>query len=225
MFESLKLADITKKQDGILRKQTSTSPVIWRVAENGVKAIVKDYSYNGFWFRNIIGRFLIWREKKAYKRLEGLSGVPALFGSLGGIALIIEEIQGIDIGTMEARGTTPDKKFFRDFKKLIDIFHERGIAHCDLKRALNIIIGDDGNPYIIDWAASISKSEFRFFPLNLIYERFVLDDLNAITKIKLKYCPESVSPEEKRRYTERSRAEKIIRTIKDLLKDFLKKVA
>jgi RIO-like serine/threonine protein kinase len=224
MFEGLTLADISKIQCGILRKSTSTRPVVWRIEEKGVKAIVKDFSYNSFWFRNIVGRFLIWREKKAYKRLEGVSGVPAFFGSIGGMALIIEEIQGTDIGPVEV-GKTLDEKFYTDLEDLIDRFHDRGIAHCDMKRAPNIMLGNDGNPYIIDWAASISKSEFRFFPLNLIYKRFLQDDLNAITKIKLKYRPESVSPEEKSRYIERSRAEKTIRSIRDRLRKWLKKIA
>lgn len=224
MFEGLTLENISKKQKGILRKPTSTRPIIWRVEENGVTAIVKDFSYNSFWFRNIFGRFLIWREKKAYGRLKDFPGVPAFFGSIGGTALIIEEIQGTDISTM-AVVKTLDERFFNELKKLIDSFHARGIVHCDLKRAPNIMVGNDGKPYIVDWAASVSKSELKIFPLNLIYERFVKDDLNAITKIKLKYRPESVSPEEKLRYTERSRAEKLIRAIRDRLRKFIQKVA
>jgi RIO-like serine/threonine protein kinase len=224
MFENLTLADISKKQCGILRNATSTRPVIWRIEENGVKAIVKDFSLNSYWFRNILGRFLIWRERKAYKKIKGLTGVPALYGSIGGIALIIEEIQGTDIGSREVLKKL-EEKFFMDLKNLIDRFHDRGIAHCDLKRAPNIIIGNDGNPYIIDWAASISKSELGFFPLNIIYKKFIRDDLNAITKIKLKWRPEKVSPEEKLLYAYQSRSEKIIRTIRNWFRDCLKKFA
>ena len=224
MFENLTPADISKKQCGILRNSTSTRPVVWRIEENDVKAIVKDFSHNGFWFRNIFGRFLMWREKKAYQKLEGLPGVPALLGSVKGTALILEEIQGTDIGSREVIKTL-DEKFFNDLKNLIDRFHDRGIAHCDLKRAPNIIRGNDGKPYIIDWAASISKSEFGFFPLSIIYKRFIQDDYNAVTKIKLKYRPESVSSEEKLRYSERSRTEKVIRAIRDWLRNFLKKIA
>jgi serine/threonine protein kinase len=145
MFEGLTIADIAERQCGILRKPTGTRPVIWRIEENGVKAIIKDFSLNSFWFRNIAGRFLIWREKKAYKRLEGFQGVPAFYGSIGGIALIIEEIQGINLGNIEASKKL-DENFFRDLKQLIDRFHDRGIVHCDLKRAPNIIIGNDGSP-------------------------------------------------------------------------------
>jgi RIO-like serine/threonine protein kinase len=224
MFDNLKLTDIPKKQCGIIRNSSSTRPVIWRIEENGVKAIIKDFSLNGFWFRNIVGRFLIWREKKAYKRIAGLAGVPALYGSIGGIALIIEEIQGTDISRIEVVKSL-DEHFFKGLENLVTRIHDRGIAHCDLKRAPNIMIGNDRNPYIIDWAASISKSELGFFPLSTIYKKFIQDDLNAITKIKLKWQPESVSPEEKRLYDYQTRVEKIIRAIRDWFKTCLKKFA
>ena len=223
MFDSLSLSDISKKQCGILRKPTSTSPVIWRIEENGVRAIVKDFRFNGFLFRNTVGRFLIWREAKAYRRLKGLKGIPALYRSIDGIALVIEEIKGRDIEPIEIISRLSED-FYEDLQLLIEKIHIRGIAHCDLKRAPNIILGNDGKPYIVDWAASISRREFRFFPLRYIYERFIQDDLNTITKLKLKYCPERVTPEEKSKYTKRSRAEIIIRTIKDKIKDNLKRI-
>jgi RIO-like serine/threonine protein kinase len=224
LFESLKLSDIPKQQCGILRKPSSTRPVIWILEQDGVKAIVKDFCFNGFLFRNTIGRFLVWREKKAYERLKGLKGVPILYRAIDGLALVIEAIPGNNIEAMETVAKLSDN-FFEDLRVLVDNIHERGLAHCDLKRAPNIILGDDGKPYIVDWAASISKREFGFFPLYLIYEMFIQDDLNAIIKIRLKHHPENVTPEEKNQYAHRSIAEKVIRNIKDKIKDFLKKIA
>lgn len=224
MFETLTLSDISKRQCGILRKPTSTRSAVWRVEENGVRVIVKDFSYNGFWYRNTAGRFLIWREEKAYRRLRGLKGIPAFFRSVGGLALIVEEIRGTNIEMPEVIAGL-NNRFFDDLKALIHQIHERGLAHCDLKRAPNIILGRDGKPYIVDWAAAISAREFRFFPFKPIYRRFLQDDLNAVTKVKLKYCPENVSPEEKRLYMNRSRFERAIREIKRILKVSLKKIA
>ena len=224
MFESLQLSDIPKRQCGIIRKPTSTSPVIWMMEENGVKTVVKDFSLNGFLFRNTIGRFLVWRESKAYRRLRGLKGIPALYRTLGGLALIFEAIPGKSIESVEVVKNLSES-FFEELSILVKRVHERGMAHCDLKRAPNIILGEDGKPYIVDWAGSISRQEFRFFPLNRIYEKFIQDDLNALIKIRLKHCPERVSPEEKNRYILRSKTEKIIRALKDWVKDNLKKVA
>ena len=108
---------------------------------------------------------------------------------------------------------------------LVERIHRRGVAHCDLKRAPNILLGDDGKPYIVDWSASVSEGEFKFFPLNIIYSRFLRDDFNAIIKIKLQYIPDSISPEEKQRYYYRSTGEKLIRAVRDRLREILKKVA
>ncbi len=224
MFESLTLSDISKKQYGILKKPTSTSPAVWRIQEDGVRAVVKDFHFNGFWFRNIVGRFLIWRESKAYRKLKGLKGVPEFYRTIKGLALIIEEIQGSDIEELEVISSLNDE-FYSELKTLIDRFHERGLVHCDLKRAPNIMLGNDGKPYIVDWAAAISESELKFFPLNLIYKRFIQDDRNAITKLKLKYLPESVSQEEKDLYMKRSRAEIIIRKIRNFFRETLKRIA
>ena len=223
MFENLTLADISKKQCGILRKPSNTRPAVWRIEERGVKAVIKDFHYNGFWYKNIVGRFLVWRESKAYRRLKGLKGVPVFFRTIDGLALVVKEIPGTDIETQNVMENLDDG-FYNDLKVLIKNIHKRGLAHCDLKRAPNIMKGDDGKPYIVDWAAVVSISELRFFPLSLIYGRFLQDDLNAVTKLKLKYRPESVSPEEKDLYMQRSRPEMVIRKIRDFFRECLKKI-
>jgi serine/threonine protein kinase len=224
MFEDLLLSDISIKRCSVVRKPTSTSPAIWRIEKHGHKAIVKDFRYNGFLYRNIIGRFLIWREAKSYRKLKGLKGVPIFYGCIGGITLIVEEIEGTDIEKLEVISSLSDT-FYKELKDLIKDIHNRGLAHCDLKRAPNIMKGNDGRPYIVDWASAISKREFRFFPMNLVYERFIKDDLNAVTKLRLKYQPEKVSQEDKDLYMKRSRVERLVRTVKDWFKDSLKKIA
>ena len=224
MFENLSHSDISINRCSVVRKATSTGPVIWRMEDNGHTAIVKDFRQNGFIYRNIIGRFLIWREAKAYRRLKGLKGVPDFYGSIGGIVLVVEEIGGTDIEKLEVISSLSDT-FYQELKNLIKEIHKRGLAHCDLKRAPNIMLGNDGKPYIVDWASAISKREFRFFPMNLIYERFIIDDLNAVTKLKLKYQPEKVSQEDKDLYMKRGRLERLVRTVKDWFKDTLKKIA
>jgi RIO-like serine/threonine protein kinase len=194
------------------------------VEENGQRAVVKDYSVNGFFYRNVIGRFLVWREHKAYRRLKGLKGVPAFYRVIGGLALVVEKIPGRDVeGLEKERGLSAD--FFKDLKALVARVHSRGLAHCDLKRAPNIFLGEDGKAYILDWSAAISEGEFRFFPANRIYKRFLLDDFNAVIKVQLRHCPDEISPAEKQRYEQRSRAERFLRAVRDRLRELLKRLA
>lgn len=224
MFESLKLADLSERQCGVLRKPSNTRPLLRVIEEKGKRAVVKDFSVNRFIYRNIAGRFLVWREKKAYERLEGIKGVPVFYGSIDGLALIMEEIAGKSIKAVHQTKGIPEK-FYSDLHDLLETVHNAGLAHCDLKRAPNIIVGDDGMPYLVDWSASISADEFRMFPLSMIFRRFVRDDFNSIVKLKLKYNPEMVSREEKDGYINRGIFERVIRLIRDNARKLLKKIA
>ena len=224
MFDALKLTDLPTGNSAVLRKHSSTRPTLWVVEEEGVRVVVKDFSANGFLFRNVIGRFLIWREGKALRRLKGVQGIPTFYRIIDGIALIMEEIPGRNLEEIE-REQSMSKAFFDEMKDLVDRFHQRGVAHCDLKRAPNTLVGPENAPYIVDWGASIFDSEFRCFPINKIYRRFLHDDYMAIVKQKLRHCPEAVSPEESARYSHRGRIEILIRSVRDRLREWLQRVA
>ncbi|MBW2029819.1 MAG: hypothetical protein JRH06_16245 [Deltaproteobacteria bacterium] len=224
MFESLRRSALPARNSGILRRPSSTRPTIWLVEENGIRAVVKDFSSNGFLYRNTIGRFLIWRETKAYRRLKGLEGVPRFYRVMDGLALVVEEIKGRSMEGLEDE-ITLSEDFFRSLKDLVKAVHDRGLAHCDLKRAPNVLMGEDGHPYIIDWCSAITRSEFRFFPLSLIYDRFLQDDFNAIIKLQLRHCPDSVTSPELDRYHSRGRAERFIRNMRDRARAVLQRIA
>ena len=224
MFETLKRADLPHLHSGILRSPSSTRPTIWSIQEDGVKAVVKDFSANKFLFRHTVGRFLIWRESRAYARLHGVRGIPIFFGVLDGLALVVEEVPGRGTEKLGKKTRLPPR-FFDAFENLVDCVHHRGLVHCDLKRASNVILGDDGLPYIVDWAASVSEKEFRFPLLRRIYRRFLLDDRMAIIKLKLRHNPEMLRPEEKALYRHRGLGEKTIRAVRNRLRELLQKIA
>ena len=158
MFESLQLAHRPTLQRGVLREPTSTRPVLWIAEEGGVEAVVKDYSPNGFFYRNLIGRFLVWREQKAYRRLRGLKGVPALLRVIDGRPWCFSASDGENLENLEIRRRLP-RSFFDELENLVREVHRRGLVHCDLKRAPNLLVGRDGKPYILDWSASVFRHE------------------------------------------------------------------
>jgi tRNA A-37 threonylcarbamoyl transferase component Bud32 len=248
MFDSLKLADLNETSARLLREPTKTRPPIWFVEEGGHKAVVKDFSRQGWLYRNIVGRALIWREKKAYNMLQGIEGVPCLYRTIPGNALIIEAVEGQDLRSFEEElvamiqdGVDPsvleEKRrflspvFFEKLKKLVDKIHERGMAHCDLKRTPNIMIGKNGSPYIVDWAAFMAKSESRVFPMNILYRRFLQDDCLAITKLKVNNRPDLATEEEHQAYRdykagrEEAGIERVVRELRKKIREVLKKMA
>jgi serine/threonine protein kinase len=222
--ESLTLSNLPGKKTATLRKPSSTRPALYRIEEGDARAVVKDFSVNGRVFRNLVGRFLIWRERKAYRRLKGMKGVPELYGVVEGLALVLEEVQGRSMEELD-QDARLSVRFFEALRDLVERVHRRGLCHCDLKRAANILVGEDGRPYLIDWSAAILEREFRFFPARLIYRRFLVDDRHAVIKLQLRHCPEAVDPEDLRRYQNRSLAERAVRNLRDRARGLLQKVA
>lgn len=208
----------------MLRPSSSTRPSLWLLKRSEGDLVVKDYRSNGFLFRNLAGRFLVWRELKALRRLRGVQGVPDVYGAPYGLAVVMEAIAGRPVEGLE-HGQPLPLSFFDGLRRLIDAFHVRGVAHCDLKRAPNILLGDDGNPYVVDWSASILASEFRGFPLRLIYRRFLLDDLDAVVKLQLRHRPEEIDPLDLARYQEKGRLEKAVRSLRDRARELLQRLA
>ena len=223
MFESLSLSDLPQRSCGVLRHPSNTRPAMWVVEEDGVRAVVKDFSQGKLFYRCVIGRFLVWRESRAYSKLRGLKGIATLYRVIDGQALVLEEIPGRALKKHQ-KEIGISGAFFDALEGIVEGFHGRGLAHCDLKHVGNVILGRDGMPYIVDWAASISEREFRFFPLNLIYRRFALDDCMAITKLKLQYLPDLLTPEEKRHYEHRSLAERGVRAVRNSLRKAFQKI-
>ena len=198
----------------VRRRPVNTRPIVWRAKINGKMIVVKDFRKNGSFFRNTVGRFLVWREARTYRRLSGLKGIPKLYGTIDGLALVMEYIPGKSLGKIK-KGSPLPEKFFNLLEELVVKIHDMGIVHCDLKKANNIIIGQDGSPYIIDWGASIHENEFDLPILRLIYRRFLLDDNLAIIKHKFRYAPHLVTREERITYEYQSPFERFVRRMRD----------
>ena len=167
LFRSLTIKNLPEKQIGVIRQPTNTRPTIRLVEDNGVQGVVKDFSVNGFIYLNIIGRFLLWRESRAYQRLRRIQGIPVFYRKIDGIALVISKVPGKDLEHL-SDGEKPDLEFFKRLTRLIQRCHRRGTVHCDLKRSSNIMIDESGNPYIVDWAGAITSKEFSVYPFKKI---------------------------------------------------------
>ncbi len=223
MFSRLTIDDLYERSVKVFRPAHNTRPAIFLAKIENKEIIIKDFSRNRSLFAHSIGRLLIWREAKAYRRLQGIEGIPRFYGTFQGLAIALEYVNAPTLKD-EGKRRKLGSKFFERLKQMIKLVHQRGVAHCDLKKAPNILVSKADEPFLIDWGASISKEEFRLYPLKLVYERFLLDDWLALTKMKLKFAPELVSPEERERYERRTVVEKAIRKIRDRLRELLQKL-
>ncbi len=166
-----------------LRLGGGSRPALLVIEDGGQRAIVKDYYASGWLLRALVGPWLIGREERLYRLLEGASGVPRLIGRLDRQALVVEQIPG------KACSEYPDgslpAEFFQRLEVVVKGLHARGVVHCDIKNRSNIVVTDQLEPYIIDFASAFTK-EGRFGPLRrFAYERFRLDDERAVVKARL----------------------------------------
>lgn len=107
-----------------------------------------------------LGRALGRREAAVLQRLAGLEGIPQHAGEVridgkpAPYATAHHYIEGHPL----ADGERVDDAFFPTLVQLLQKVHERGVAHVDLNKRENILVGDDGKPHLIDYQIHFALS-------------------------------------------------------------------
>ena len=126
-------------------------------------------------------RYLLRREHSVYEQLAGVPGVPRTFGLIDGEYLALEYIAGSSLRVHE--GKLADRTaFFAALLATLRAMHAAGIAHADLKRKANIIVGPGERPYLIDFGIAVRRGESRLG--RAWFEHAVQGDYNAWIKLK-----------------------------------------
>ncbi|MFO0801656.1 MAG: hypothetical protein U0791_00845 [Gemmataceae bacterium] len=115
-----------------------------------------------------LGRRLASRESRSLERLRGLPNVPEPCGAIrleGRIlwnAAARRFIPGHPLGSNER----VNDEFFPALSGLLREMHRRGIAYVDLHKRENILVGDDGRPYLIDFQIGfdVTHPRVRWIP-------------------------------------------------------------
>ena len=115
--------------------------------------VVKDFGPRTHYVRQWLGPWLLRREARAYRRLEGVEAVPRLLGQLDAAALVLEYRPGVLLSRSLSGKLPPD--FLAELQRAIAEIHRRGVVHLDLRHRSNILAGDDGRPVVIDFASAL----------------------------------------------------------------------
>jgi predicted Ser/Thr protein kinase len=130
----------------------------------------------------ILWRSLLRRERAVYERLQGIAGIPRSFGLVGD-QLALEYIAGPSL--REHESSIKDRAaFFRRLLATLDAMHAAGVAHGDLKRKDNIIVGPGERPYLIDFGIAVRRSATSGLWNRWVFEPLVQMDRNAWIKLK-----------------------------------------
>jgi len=179
----------------------SNQGVVYRLSAAGGDLAVKKAAGKGPLLA--INRHALKREFHAYRRLDGLSGVPRCLGLAEERFLVLDFI---DARPFRDSTTGPD--FFDQLLETIRAMHERGVAHGDLKRKANLMVAPDGRPVLLDFGAATLLRQGRH-PINRrLFEFMRQTDLNAW--VKLKYGGYSDVSEADRALLRRSWLERVL---------------
>ncbi len=166
-----------------LRPGGGTRPELLLLEDRGVQAVVKDYLPTGILLRALVGPWLISREEHIYRTLDGAPGVPGLIGRIDRWALAVEHIEGRSCADFPDGSLPP--KFFERLREVVGGIHARGIVHCDIKNRANIVVTEDLQPYLVDFASAFSREGAPGPLRRFAFERFRVDDLRAVVKARI----------------------------------------
>lgn len=100
-----------------------------------------------------LGRILARRERRFLQRLDDLPNVPDWSGDVfDGEKRLSNAVAHVYVRGEALRYNEPvDENFFPELEAALREMHRRGMAFVDLHKAENILVGDDGRPYLIDF--------------------------------------------------------------------------
>lgn len=169
-----------------LKSDTFGRVLLVRDAAGGTR-VRRDLTTARPWAR-WLARLLARREARALALLGDLPGTPAL---LAADARIVER-EWLPGRPMHLARPT-DQRYFREALRLLRRLHRAGIAHNDLAKEPNWLVGEDGLPAIVDFQlAMVSR---RRGPVFRVLAR---EDLRHFLKHKRTYRPQALTARERR---------------------------
>lgn len=155
-----------------------------------------------------LGRYLTRHEVAHYRRFTDLPGVPGLTAVLAGeTAFAHAYVPGRPL----QKGDRPGAAFWSELRGLLDRVHAAGCAYVDLNKRQNILLGEDGRPWLIDFQISYGPAgRLKGWPVlgwlaglleGWILRRLQDGDNYHFAKHKFRLCPELCTEQERRMAT------------------------
>ncbi len=142
-----------------------------------------------------IGRLHAWHESEVFRAVDDLAIVPRFTGRYGKYGITHEFIEGHPL----EKGERVVDDFFPRLATGLGEIHARGLAYVDLEKCANVLVGDDGKPYLFDFQISW-RWPFAFlrgrWPETAIARRFQAGDRYHLAKLQLRTRPDQFTPEQ-----------------------------
>ena len=147
---------------------------------------VKEPSGRGL--RETLSLASIRREADVYRRLKGIPGIPRCYGCLDDRYLVLEHIPGDTLDALDV-GLANRETFYARLLETLRMMHDAGVAHGDLKRKRNILVGPGEQPFVIDFGIAVVANDRR----GLLFDLARQVDRNAWIKHKYRGRTKDIS--------------------------------
>ncbi len=195
--ESLRRADLHDVSIGYIKKGAWNKADVILIGLPECEFAVKDYGRKWLPVR-LTGAWQLRREIRAYRRLEGVAGVPRLRRVIDRHAIVLDYIGGIRLPKYHRRqGGLP--QVARRVKDLLDAVHRRGIIHGDLRSRDNFLVTTGGDLFLIDFSSSTVFDPESWLG-RVVFPRLIKAEERALLKWKVALAPQELTEEELERH-------------------------
>ena len=127
--------------------------------------------------------------------LRDLAAAPRFLGMWGEHGFVHQYIEGHPL----RKGERVPDDFFGRLGDAIDAVHRRGMACVDIEKAQNVIVGDDGRPYLIDFQISWhlpKRYGGALWPARVVLKCLQQADRYHLGKLHRRTRPDQLTPEQ-----------------------------
>lgn len=193
----LTIKNETYQYEKILKEDFFSINVLYRNG-NGIRYVLKISDFR-FLLGFLLKPFAILmsrREYRLYSMVSDLPNVPELGPRFGLRGYLHRFVEGKTLYELEKEGRfdLPDD-FFDKLKALIEEIHRRRIFYLDLNKQGNVILGDNGQPYLIDYQVCI-YFKHRNCLMDRIFTLLTKEDIYHLYKHKKNFRPDLMNGEE-----------------------------
>jgi acyl-CoA synthetase (AMP-forming)/AMP-acid ligase II len=183
------VADRFETEIVLKRDHFSTIERGWFNGPDGrVRAVLRRIDQTPWWTRPIARSFLA-REARALAIAGSLEVAPRLLFQ-GRESIVRSWLDGVSLQLARLDG---DRNYFRSAKTALRAIHHRGLTHNDLAKRPNWLRTNDGEAMLTDFQlATIFPRRGR------TYRMFAYEDLRHLLKHKRMFCPDALTPREKK---------------------------
>ncbi len=134
-----------------------------------------------------LGRRLADRERRALERLADLPEIPNALGPVYAHGKLLRNAvaRSYVAGHPLAKNEQVGPEFFATLRRVLAEMHRRGIAYVDLHKRENVIVGDDGRPYLVDFQIcfDVTHTRVKWIPgVQRIFEGLCTGDRYHLSK-------------------------------------------